>query len=362
MDSSSTEPGPGGEHAAERAEVVIIDDNQINLKLLEFLLAKDGRCRPRSFLDPRDGLAHCLAEPPDLLIVDYMMPELNGLDVIQQLRANPATADIPILMVTANDQRDIRHAALEIGATDFLTKPIDNKELFARAHNMLRLRAATKREANRAQWLAEAVKEATAEIQAREQELIYRISRAAEFRDPETGGHIQRMAHYSRLIAQALGQSPAEQELIFMAAPMHDVGKIAIPDSILLKPGKLTDEEFVIMKTHARAGHDLLADSRAPVLVTGAEIAHCHHEKFDGSGYPRGLAGTDIPVTGRIVAVADVFDALTSSRPYKTAWSLDAARDWLQKQKGSHFDPDCVDAFLSVWDEVVAIHQRIHDH
>lgn len=287
MDSSSTELGSAGALDAEHADVVIIDDNQINLKLLEFLLAKDGRCRPHSFLDPREGLTYCLDNPPDLLIVDYMMPELNGLDVIKRLRAHQPTADIPILMVTANDQRDIRHAALEIGATDFLTKPIDNKELFARARNMLKLRAATKREANRAQWLAEAVKEATAEIQAREQELIYRISRAAEFRDPETGGHIQRMAHYSRLIAQALGHSPTDQELIFKAAPMHDVGKIAIPDSILLKPGKLTDEEFVIMKTHARAGYDLLANSRAPVLIMGAEIAHCHHEKFDGSGYPR---------------------------------------------------------------------------
>ncbi len=346
---------------APRACIALIDDNQVNLTLLRHLLARDSQVDTVSFLNPVEGLAHCLSHAVDLVIVDYNMPEMTGIEVIEQLRAHAATVEVPILMVTANDQRDVRHAALEAGASDFLTKPIDNKELFSRVRNMLKLHAATKREAGRANWLAHEVKKATASIEAREQELVYRISRAAEFRDPETGGHIQRMAHYSRLIARQLGLSAAEQESIFVAAPMHDVGKIATPDAILLKPGKLTEAEFSVMRGHARAGYDLLAGSDAPMLQVGAEIAHTHHEKFDGTGYPQGLAGEAIPLFGRIVAVADVFDALTSSRPYKRAWSLDDAKNFLLQGKGSHFDPGCVDAFMAAWDDVHTIQQKFQD-
>ena len=346
---------------ASRAHIALIDDNQVNLTLLRHLLARDSNSDTISFLNPIEGLSHCLSNPVDLVIVDYNMPEMTGIEVIEQLRAHDTTCEVPILMITANVQRDVRHAALEAGASDFLTKPIDNKELFTRVRNMLKLHAATKREADRANWLAEEVKKATASIEAREQELVYRISRAAEFRDPETGGHIQRMAHYSRLIARQLGLSEADQEMIFVAAPMHDVGKIATPDAILLKPGKLTEAEFSVMRGHARHGYDLLAGSDAPMLQVGAQIAHTHHEKFDGSGYPQGLAGDAIPLFGRIVAAADVFDALTSARPYKRAWPLEDARTFMMQGKGSHFDPGCVEAFLAAWDEVLIIHQQFQD-
>lgn len=347
--------------STSRANIALIDDNQVNLTLLRHLLARDSNSDTISFLNPVEGLSHCLNNAVDLVIVDYNMPEMTGIEVIEALRAHAATSEVPILMITANDQREIRHAALEAGASDFLTKPIDNKELFTRVRNMLKLHAATKREADRANWLAQEVKKATASIEAREQELVLRISRAAEFRDPETGGHIQRMAHYSRLIARQLGLPQADQDMIFAAAPMHDVGKIATPDAILLKPGKLTEAEFSVMRGHARSGYDLLAGSEAPILQVGAEIAHTHHEKFDGTGYPQGLAGDAIPLFGRIVAVADVFDALTSSRPYKRAWSRDEAKNFLQQGKRTHFDPTCVDAFVEVWQDVLKIQQQFQD-
>jgi putative two-component system response regulator len=349
------------EASIERSHIAVIDDNQVNLALVRHLLAKDPSLEVATFLDPGEGLAHCLAHPVDLVLVDYMMPDLNGIELIERLRADAAKHEVPILMITANDERDVRHAALEAGASDFLTKPIDNKELFVRVRNMLKLRAAFKREAGRAGWLADEVRKATESILARERELVYRMSRAAEFRDPETGAHIQRMAHYSRLIAREVGLPPEAQEQIFAAAPMHDVGKIAIPDAILLKPGKLTAEEFAVMQGHARHGHDLLAGSNAAILELGAEIAHAHHEKYDGSGYPRGLAGEAIPLVGRIVAVADVFDALTSARPYKRAWALDDARRFVIEGRGGHFDPRCVDAFLAAWAEVLEIRQRFQD-
>ena len=345
----------------DRANIALIDDNQVNLTLLRHLLARDGNSDTIAFLNPVEGLNHCLNNPVDLVLVDYMMPEMSGIEVIQRLRADDSTREVPILMITANDEREVRHAALEAGASDFLTKPIDNKELSSRVRNMLKLHAATKREAERANWLAEEVRKATASIAAREQELVYRISRAAEFRDPETGGHIQRMAHYSRLIARQLGLSTAEQDILFAAAPMHDVGKIATPDAILLKPGKLTDAEFEVMRDHARHGYELLAGSDAPILQVGAEIAHTHHEKYDGSGYPRRLMGESIPLFGRIVAVADVFDALTSSRPYKRAWPVNQAKDFLLEGSGKHFDPRCVDAFIAVWDEAMVIQQEFQD-
>ncbi|HJV24193.1 MAG TPA: HD domain-containing phosphohydrolase [Aromatoleum sp.] len=349
------------EEPAPRASVVIIDDHVVNLTLLRHLLARDDLCDPKAFSDPAEGLAYCLGNTPDMVVVDYMMPSISGIDIIHRLRAHEATREVPILMVTANHERTVRHAALEAGATDFLIKPIDGKELAVRTRNMLMLRNATKREANRAEWLASEIRKATATILEREQELVCRMSRAAEFRDPETGGHIQRMAYYSRLIARVLGLPATDQETLFIAAPMHDVGKIAIPDAILLKPGRLTEAEFEIMKMHARHGYDLLCDSNAPVLRVGAEVAHTHHEKYDGSGYPRKLAGEDIPIFGRIVAVADVFDALTSARPYKRPWTFAASRELLEKGRGSHFDPACVDAFLSAWDEVQAISRQFQD-
>lgn len=341
--------------------VLIIDDSDINLALIKALVLKLEECAPILFDKPLVALDWCRQNVPDLVIVDYMMPEMDGLRFIQAFRALPGHAEIPVLMITANDQKDVRYEALQGGANDFLTKPIDRIEFSARVRNMLSLRTGQKQLADRAQHLAELVDERTREIRAREQELIFRMSRAAEFRDPETGAHIQRMANYSQVIAANLGLDAKAQKLILEAAPMHDVGKIGIPDYILLKPGRLTPEEFEIMKGHARLGHELLKGSGSEILRAGAEVALSHHEKFDGSGYPNGLAGNDIPLFGRIVAVADVFDALTSERPYKKAWTLEDARSFLLDGRGSHFDPDCVGAMLAGWDLVLEIHLNYQD-
>jgi len=341
--------------------VLIIDDSDINLTLIKALVLKLGECDPVLFDNPLKALDWCRSNVPDLVIVDYMMPDIDGLKFISAFRALHGRNEIPVLMVTANDQKDVRYDALLGGANDFLTKPIDRIEFSARARNMLSLRQGQKFLAGRAEHLAELVEERTKEIRGRERELIFRISRAAEFRDPETGAHIQRMAHYSQVIAAGYGLDVPTQRLILEAAPMHDVGKIGIPDYILLKPGKLTPEEFEVMKGHARLGYELLKDSASEVIQAGAQVAISHHEKYDGSGYPNGLSAHKIPIFGRIVAVADVFDALTSERPYKKAWPLDEACKFLEEGRGKHFDPLCVEAFLAGWEQILDIRQRFRD-
>lgn len=342
-------------------DVVIVDDTPTNVTLMQALVGKLDDCRPVSFTESAGGLQWCIDNDPDLVIVDYMMPAPDGLEFIRRLREVHRMAATPVLMVTADHEKQVRYSALESGATDFLTKPIDRIEFLSRVKNMLALRRSHLLVASRAAMLAEEVEKATEVIYAREKETIVRLSRAAEFRDPETGAHILRMAHYSQLIAANLGMSQEFQSMLLHAAPMHDVGKLGTPDQILLKPGKLTPDEFEIMKAHTTIGYEILKDSAAPALRMAAVIALSHHEKFDGSGYPGALAGEAIPIEGRVVAVADVFDALTSERPYKKAWELSEAVAWLQRGAGQHFDPRCVDAFLRDWQSVLAIRERFRD-
>ena len=341
--------------------VVIVDDNPINVELTEALIDEMEDCTATCFTDPFDGFAWCNTNPFDLLIVDYMMPSLDGIEFIAGLRANPSLSKVPMLMVTATNERTVLHRALESGATDFLTKPLDTIEFGARVRNMLALHKSHVEVANRAEVLAAEVRKATAEILDREKDTVLRLSKAAEFRDPETGAHIQRMARYARLIAEGLTHDALFADAILDAAPMHDVGKLGTPDFILLKPGRLTPDEFAIMKQHAQIGWSILKDGASPTLQLAAEIAHAHHEKYDGSGYPAGLAKDAIPLSGRIVAVADVFDALTSARPYKMAWELDRAAAFLRDNSGSHFDPACVDVFLARWEEILEIRQQFQD-
>jgi putative two-component system response regulator len=341
--------------------VLIIDDTEINLILFAALVKKLEDCEPHTFTDARSGLNWAKEHVPDLVIVDYMMPDIDGLEFIRLLREMPGCDVVPVVMITANDQKQLRYRALDLGANDFLTKPVDKVEFLARSRNMLLVSDARKQLSDRAQWLADEVRKATAEIVARERETVFRLCKAAEYRDPETGAHILRMAHYSQLIARGLGLSVEDQELLLEAAPMHDIGKVGIPDGILLKPARLDAEEFEVMKRHAIYGYELLQGSSSRVLQAGADIALGHHEKFDGSGYPAGVMGTDIPIFSRIVAVADVFDALTSERPYKKAWTLEAAVDLLLEGSGTHFDPDCVKAFLGAWDDVMDIRSRYQE-
>lgn len=340
-------------------KVAIIDDAQLNVTLLQHLVRKLPDCEPVCFTDPVVALEWCLANEPDLVVVDYMMPQLSGTELTERFRVR--YPDIPVLMVTANHETELRHQALQLGVTDFLNKPLDNAEFVARAKNMLALRASHKKLEDRAAWLVDEVRKATEHLVAQERETIFCLAKAAEYRDPETGAHILRMAHYSHHIARVMGLPVAQQDLLLEAAPMHDIGKVGTPDLILLKPGKLTDDEFTIMKHHAVIGYEVLSASSSPLLQVAAEIAHTHHEKFDGSGYPRGLVGEDIPLFGRIVAVADVFDALTSERPYKKAWGVEDAIKLLVEGKGKHFDPRCVEAFLTDWDQVLEIKQRFVD-
>jgi response regulator RpfG family c-di-GMP phosphodiesterase len=255
----------------------------------------------------------------------------------------------------------VRQRALEAGVTDFLNKPVEPQEFLVRIRNMLKLRQAYRRLAHRAESLAVEVAQATGQIRDNERDTLYALARAAEYRDPETGAHILRMANFARLIGERLGLSSQEQDVLLQAAPLHDLGKIGMPDHILLKPGPLTDAERAIMQQHATIGWQILRSHASPILQAGAVIAHSHHEKYDGSGYPLGLSGADIPLHGRIVAVADVLDALTSARPYKPAWPAQRAREYLCDGRGAHFDPQCVDAMLQHWPEALEIMRRYSD-
>lgn len=341
--------------------VLIVDDTHVNLILFSALVEKLEGCTDFPFAEPLKALDWAKTHTTDLVILDYMMPEMDGLEFITAFRKLPGHEETPILMVTASDQKEVRYAALDLGATDFLMKPVDRIEFLTRAKNMLALQGSRKKLSDHAAWLADEVRKATSEIVLRERETVLRLSKAAEYRDPETGAHIMRMAHYSQLIAKELGLNLEQQELLLEAAPLHDIGKVGIPDGILLKPGKLTEAEFEIMKQHSKIGYEVLKGSSSRVLQSGAEIAHCHHEKFDGSGYPRGLAGDIIPLFSRIVAVADVFDALTSERPYKKVWDDESAKLLIRSQTGLHFDPQCVDAFFRGWDEVMKIRETFRD-
>jgi putative two-component system response regulator len=323
---------------------LLIDDNPTNLMLLRHRLAKIEGCVTVTMESAVEALEWCEGNTPDIILTDYMMPEMDGLEFIRRIRSRPHMADIPIVVVTTSDVREIRQEALDLGAADFLTKPVDGPELMARTRNLLALRKSRL-----------ALQDRAAE------ELVMRLSKAAEYRDPETGAHIERMARYSSLIARRLGMPAEEVERLELAAPMHDVGKVGIPDLILLKPDRLSEVEFGIMKQHAEYGWEILKGSSSSLVQLAALIARTHHEKYDGTGYPRGLAGDDIPIEGRIVAVADVFDALTSTRPYKAPWPVDRAVDFLAEQQGRHFDPACVEAFLSDMGEVLSIKDRFRD-
>lgn len=336
-------------------KIALVDDSESSLAFMAGLVRSVPDCEAITFQDSMQALIWCLGNSPDLVVVDYIMPSLDGLRFIEALRANPQKGDIPVVMVTSSDVKDVRYMALQLGATDFLMKPVDSVEFLARIRNLLAGHRAHKALGDLSNWLAAEVQKATQKLVEREREAILFLARTAEHRDPETGRHLARMARYSRLIAERLGLSSDDVEFIFTAAPLHDVGKVGIPDSILLKPGRLTAEEVEIMRRHTHYGAAILAGSTSPLLQLAAEIALCHHERVDGQGYPRGLRGEEIPLVGRIVALADVFDALTSQRPYKAPWTLERACGYIDSLRGQHFDDTCVEALLGGLDQVIAI-------
>jgi two-component system response regulator RpfG len=356
--SSSQRPTP----ARSGARVVIVDDRGTARSLLEGLARTlEPGVIVESHADPVEALAQMQFSTPDLIITDYRMPGMDGIEFTRRIRSERRLADVPIIIVTVVEDRQIRYQALENGATDFLTRPIDPQECRARCLNLLALRRSQKMVSERAHWLEEQVMQATREVRTRERETLLKLAKAGEYRDQETGNHIIRMSRYARLIAEELKLTAMECDEIEAAAPMHDIGKIGIPDVILLKPGRHTPEEQEVMRRHPVIGHEILAGSPSRYLQMGAVIALGHHEKFDGGGYPQGLAGDDIPLPARIVAVADVFDALTSDRPYKRAWSFEDALKFIRSESGRHFDPDCVHAFERRIDAVAAIMRELGD-
>ena len=334
--------------AASTARILIVDDQPSNVLLLEGILQEEDYTAYRSLTDARQALPVYLEYQPDLILLDLQMPYLNGFEIMNQLRARiPQGTFLPILVLTADITSETKRRALAEGATDFLTKPFDPIEVSLRIRNLLQTRALHLQLQDQNQALEQKVYERTAELEETQIEILERLALAAEYRDDDTGEHTKRVGQMSARIARALGLPEAEAELIRRAAPLHDVGKIAIPDSILLKPGKLTPEEFEKMKDHIRLGAKMLSGGQFPLLQRAEEIALTHHERWDGTGY-LGLQAEAIPIAGRIVTVADVFDALISARPYKGAWPPVEAIQEVQRQSGHQFDPRVVEAFLQV--------------
>ncbi|WP_320035904.1 HD domain-containing phosphohydrolase [Halarcobacter sp.] len=343
----------------QEMRIVSIDDNENNLFLIE-AICLEMNLSVKSFSEPLEALIYVLKNKTDMIIVDYMMPNLNGLDFIKEFRNHNKIA--PIIMITAaGDDERVHREAFELGVNDFLSKPVNSTLFKARVINLLTNYKNQILLEDRAKLLQEEVEKATKQLIDREHETLQILGKAAEYKDPETASHVARVSHYSKLLAKEYGLSNEEQDLIFYAAPFHDLGKVGIEDSILLKPGKLDEDEFKIMKTHSQIGYEILKESQSEYLKAGAIIALSHHEKFDGNGYPNGLKGEEIHIYGRIVAIADVFDALTSIRPYKKAWTLEEAINFLEEEKGKHFDPKIVDMFVSNLSEVTKIYNTFQE-
>lgn len=342
--------------------VLILDDQSTGRKILEEIIhTLDEKIQIASFSDPNEALQQIRHLSPDLILTDYRMPQMNGVEFIKRVREIGGCNEIPIVMITVVGERSVRYEALNAGATDFLTRPLDQYECRSRCRNLLTMRQQQNIIQDRANWLEKQVEIATHQVLSRERETLLRLAKAGEYRDEDTGNHILRMAQYSRAIAEYLGLSRADCDEIEYASPMHDIGKIGIPDHILLKPGKLTPQEWELMKQHTVIGNGILLDSESRFIQTGSVIALSHHEKFDGTGYPYGLSGEDIPLAARIVAVADVYDALRSPRPYKQAWERERAIDFIAEQSGKHFDPACVEAFLNQLEHIHEIEMRLDD-
>jgi len=333
------------------ARILIVDDQASNVALLEGILQEEDFNSYQSITDSPRTLPVFLEYQPDLILLDLQMPILDGFDVMKQLRACLSPDDyLPILVLTANITSEAKRRALSEGAMDFLTKPFDAMEVVLRIKNLLQTRLLHVQLQGQNRLLDQKVRERTAALEETQVEILERLALAAEYRDDETGEHIKRVGRIAAGIAQVLDWSEEQVELIRRAAPLHDVGKIAISDTILLKPGKLTPEEFERMKMHTTLGAKMLSGGRFPLLQLAEQVALTHHESWDGTGYI-GLQGEAIPVAGRIVTVADVFDALTSVRPYKNAWSTSDAIEEIKCQSGKQFDPGVVEAFLKVISE-----------
>ncbi|PJZ82643.1 HD domain-containing phosphohydrolase [Leptospira meyeri] len=317
-----------------KPKVLIIDDEATNLQILNEILQNDYHLLFAK--DGNKGIELTISEEPELILLDVMMPEMTGHDVCRILKSNEKTKYIPVIFVTALNDIEDEEKGFQLGAVDYITKPVSPPIVKVRIKNHLSLVNVN-------------------EVKTTRLQIVQRLGMASEYKDNETGMHVIRMSHYSQTLALAFGYSAEQAEEILNAAPMHDVGKIGIPDHIIQKPGKLSPEEWEIMKRHPEIGAEIIGDHHSSLLKLARSIAITHHEKFDGTGYPYQLKGEKIPLEGRIIAIADVFDALTTIRPYKKAWEVDAATDFLKQESGKHFDPVLVQKFITVLPKILEI-------
>ena len=336
----------------EQATVLVVDDTAENIDILVGILAAEYKVKVA--INGHKALELARRSPPDIILLDVMMPGISGYEVCRQLKRDPITRAIPVIFVTSMNQEADEQYGFELGAVDYISKPICAAIVKARIRGQLNLY-------DQQRHLEQQVKARTAELEQTRFEIIKRLGRAAEYRDNETGTHVIRMSHYARLLAEEVGMPAAFCDTLFNAAPMHDVGKIGTPDAILRKPGPLDDAERQIMQQHVLIGAEIIGEHPAPLLHMSRKIALYHHERWDGTGYPEGLSGEDIPLEARMAAIADVFDALTSERPYKRAWTVDEAVALLQQERGKHFDPKLVDSFMNILPQVDEIRQQYAD-
>jgi putative two-component system response regulator len=382
-DADVRPPGAAADKPGKRAKLMVVDDEPTNVKLVQRFLELDGYERFITTTDARRAVRMAREERPDCILLDLMMPHVSGLDILDELRSDPELSLIPVIFLTAVTDSATRRDALERGATDFLNKPVDPYELAPRVANVVAAKAFQDQLLGHSRDLEQAVRERTTDLEKAHREVAYCLARAAEYRDNDTGFHVLRVGRYARLIAEELGMTGDQLDLVEHAAQLHDVGKIGVPDAVLLKPDRLTEEEFSLMKkhcgfgkrilrqcsedeelalrSHSEVGAKILDGAASPLLALARRIALSHHEWWDGSGYPLGLRGEDIPLEGRITAVADVFDALSSKRVYKDALPLDECFEIMGRERGTHFDPTVYDAFLRRRDEVVAVQLRYAD-
>ena len=365
------------------AKLYLLDDEQINLDVVTEFLKLEGYDQIVSSTDPKQAMQDILLDPPDVLFLDIQMPGISGLDILAAIRENSTTKNLPVIILTATSDEAAKVKALELGANDLLRKPLQRVDLILRLRNTLIAKSHQDRLARHAADLELAVARRTQQLEAARQNIVRCLARAAEYRDDDTGRHILRVGRYARLIGEQLGWSPRRLDTLEQAAQLHDVGKIGISDSILLKPGRLTNDEFKLIQKHtgfgkniiqplssqdtseiwqhAEIGSQIMKADDDDFMAIASRVALTHHEWFDGTGYPLGLAGDDIPIEGRITAVADVFDALSSSRPYKDAFPIDRCFNILIEERGTHFDPQCVDAFLKCREQVVKTQLELGD-
>ena len=375
--------GSTAEEVLSNPRIAIIDDEPINIKVVQKYLQLEGYQRFFTTTDSRHAMELIRKETPDAVLLDIMMPHVSGLEILEDIRNSEELLDIPVIILTAANDTETRLEALRLGATEFLGKPVDSIELQVRLRNVLTAKAHRDHLKNYAWELELEVAVRSTELAETHQEVIQCLAKIGEFRDNETGNHVIRVGRYAEIIARQLGLPHDHTEQIGQASALHDIGKVCIPDSILLKPGKLDKAEHDVMKGHCKHGKNTCSMSpgdepaefrshttagmmiaevgKSPLLKAAAVIAYTHHEKWDGSGYPSGLSGEDIPIEGRITAVADVFDALTSERPYKPAFSLDKSLDIIKDSSGSHFDPAVVDAFFAGLGEIKKVYAEYSD-